>query len=965
MENEKTVKASKIFGELENTFGSFADENSVIEYLYNRSVQDEAMGVASVSDNQNVSGLFTPNPINLFSNQEERFKHIQELQNKQKEVLSKYANLKVVFDPENFIQNTPSLTESQKKNVSENLEAFKHRYTEDVKDKRVQHHFQELYPELKNHNLPKIQINGENIRYVNFGHGEYGTILPAFSIEDNGEEKTLKNFFTKKVKKLEDKTVFVVADGKEEYEISEDKYNEITSPENVEKFLNDIEKEYTETQERNTEIEKNSLNIFEYDGLTYIPVRKLNNEELKLINNREQGEIWKNSIIEKPKNGETYSLSDFTQKAENDDVDLFYCIERGKFFTPIENGIINLNEGKIDEHFRDELQEFYNEKTIQKIIHQNRPLKFNKEKDLDLMQNVGSVLTEGEIFFQNNETLGDIRIKFGNPDKDGLSHIIKRRMDKLIQHDRMLIEEAQKETATILFLALKNISEAPATKETNGRYAIYKDGIKTCIGKDKNGRYIVSGFDFDDTKQEARDAIKSVNAQYGYAPEFLEIYAQVGATYASLSNNISQSQEKSNNVSIDNTQRNSNSVSQTEEELRKELAAAEKKIEALRKKLEETLGQNNSLQRENSAIKDATPAKDNTPAKENQAVSKANQIQDSPGRRRNNEIDTKNFSSENAYTANTPVPKFGLKNKDGKIRIIDGAVFKKQILDEKDPAANKIVLELQKEDGTSEDVEISEFKYQNIINGVERLNKFKEEMGNKQTFGDWFKAHADYNQALLLDEFKLRENTAGNFIHNFKARCLLDARNRDEAIKIAARMVKDMNHKERNRFNKDRKEKGTEEFDNLLINIFDETHAQKQLAIKDVDIFYDVSLSNNSLERGLADENRVLNEMKTGDLIPGCEKFKVGDTVPISITTKGFDGKQRKTPKADFKIARVSKNVNPPRALIFNEKTKAMYLISLTDLKNHLKKVERSQLKEHNKIAKKDYKQVGINGFSY
>lgn len=402
-----------------------------------------------------------------------------------------------------------------------------------------------------------------------------------------------------------------------------------------------------------------------------------------------------------------------------------------------------------------------------------------------------------------------------------------------------------------------------------------------------------------------------------------------------------------------------------EEELRKELAAAKKQIKALEKKLEETLGQNNSLQRENSAIKDATPAKDNTPAKENQAVSKANQIQDSPGRRRNNEIDTKNFSSENAYTANTPVPKFGLKNKDGKIRIIDGAVFKKQILDEKDPAANKIVLELQKEDGTSEDVEISEFKYQNIINGVERLNKFKEEMGNKQTFGDWFKAHEDYNQALLLDEFKLRENTAGNFIHNFKARCLLDARNRDEAIKIAARMVKDMNHKERNRFNKDRKEKGTEEFDNLLINIFDETHAQKQLAIKDVDIFYDVSLSNNSLERGLADENRDLNEMKTGDLIPGCEKFKVGDTVPISITTKGFDGKQRKTPKADFKIARVSKNVNPPRALLFNEKTKAVYLMSLVDLKEHLKKIERSQLKERRKTAERDYKQAGYDGPGY
>lgn len=34
--------------------------------------------------------------------------------------------------------------------------------------------------------------------------------------------------------------------------------------------------------------------------------------------------------------------------------------------------------------------------------------------------------------------------------------------------------------------------------------------------------------------KEAADAIKSVNALYGYAPEFLEIYAQVGAAASEL-----------------------------------------------------------------------------------------------------------------------------------------------------------------------------------------------------------------------------------------------------------------------------------------------------------------------------------------------------------------------------------------------------------------------------------------------
>ena len=104
-------------------------------------------------------------------------------------------------------------------------------------------------------------------------------------------------------------------------------------------------------------------------------------------------------------------------------------------------------------------------------------------------------------------------------------------MDKLIQHDGKSYDEAVKETSAILFLAVRNISEAPAVKETNGRYAVYKNGIKTAIDSDKYGRFVVTGFDFEDTKQEAADSIKSVNALYGYTPEFLEIYAQVGAAY--------------------------------------------------------------------------------------------------------------------------------------------------------------------------------------------------------------------------------------------------------------------------------------------------------------------------------------------------------------------------------------------------------------------------------------------------
>ena len=279
--------------------------------------------------------------------------------------------------------------------------------------------------------------------------------------------------------------------------------------------------------------------VFEYEGLTYIPVRAFTDNEKNLVNNRNPKQIWNGAIIEKPKNGEQYSLEDFKTKSKTKDTDIFYCVERAKFFTPIENGIINLNVDSLNNHFDDDLNKFKNTSIVQDIIKNHRPLVFDKEKDTKLMTNISSVITESDVFLEKNETLGEVRIKFGSFKSGGVNHIIQRRMDKMVKHEGIDIETAQKETTAILFMSLKNVSEAPATKETSGRYAIYKNGIKTIVGTDKNGRYVVTGFDFDDTKSEAAEAIRAVNAQYGYTPEFLEIYAQVGAAYASM-NNIAQ-----------------------------------------------------------------------------------------------------------------------------------------------------------------------------------------------------------------------------------------------------------------------------------------------------------------------------------------------------------------------------------------------------------------------------------------
>ena len=128
------------------------------------------------------------------------------------------------------------------------------------------------------------------------------------------------------------------------------------------------------------------------------------------------------------------------------------------------------------------------------------------------------------------------------------------------------------------------------------------------IGKDDNGRYVVSGFDFEDAKQEAADSIKSVNALYGYTPEFLEIYAQVGAAYAFLSNNITltnpavnnQFENQSTSISEPKTEKN---VSENESELLKENAELLKQKKQFEKMLERLTNEIASLKKENEAIK--------------------------------------------------------------------------------------------------------------------------------------------------------------------------------------------------------------------------------------------------------------------------------------------------------------------------------------------------------------------------
>ena len=51
------------------------------------------------------------------------------------------------------------------------------------------------------------------------------------------------------------------------------------------------------------------------------------------------------------------------------------------------------------------LQKFYNSSDIQNIIKTNRPLVFDKTKDMELTNNLTSVISDGEVFTQKMKIL--------------------------------------------------------------------------------------------------------------------------------------------------------------------------------------------------------------------------------------------------------------------------------------------------------------------------------------------------------------------------------------------------------------------------------------------------------------------------------------------------------------------------------------------------------------------------------
>ena len=146
----------------------------------------------------------------------------------------------------------------------------------------------------------------------------------------------------------------------------------------------------------------------------------------------------------------------------------------------------------------------------------------------------------GDVVFANG-TLGNLEKK--NTGGFGIKHIIDGRYRK----DGL----NEKEISALLYLIKDTVETVIPDDITKNRLNIRKNSIfvgvsKQWLGSDEN--WVITGFAENDEnnviKKEAADAIKAVNAQYGYAPEFLSISRQVGAVIASI-DKITQINEKS------------------------------------------------------------------------------------------------------------------------------------------------------------------------------------------------------------------------------------------------------------------------------------------------------------------------------------------------------------------------------------------------------------------------------------
>ena len=191
-------------------------------------------------------------------------------------------------------------------------------------------------------------------------------------------------------------------------------------------------------------------------------------------------------------------------------------------------------------------------------------LKENAKKDFN---NIEQSLSNGIDFTVNNLKIGEILIEQGSTGKHGygLKHIIEQRYKK--------DGKSEDEITALLSLIVEAARNGEIVRNNEiiqngkdiGTYYLEKNGIIAFVSKNKNGtntQFVITGFDDNEKKEEAADAIKTVIADNSYTQEFIIVKQQVGAVIASLNGTTDKTSVVGGEI-LNNTSTSDSSISKS------------------------------------------------------------------------------------------------------------------------------------------------------------------------------------------------------------------------------------------------------------------------------------------------------------------------------------------------------------------------------------------------------------------
>ncbi len=221
-----------------------------------------------------------------------------------------------------------------------------------------------------------------------------------------------------------------------------------------------------------------------------------------------------------------------------------------------ESAVDSINVGTADkEQQAKEISQAVEAKETEAEKHENRSeaMKGNQNAKKDF-KNLSEAIKNKSSFEVKNPSLGNVSIDFSvNRGKNGLIHIIKRRFEELYKNGKgeADIASIEKRIAAILYSVLNNVKTGVPEAGRNGNtWSLKQNGITAIVKQDK-GKFLLTGFADNASEKEAAETIDAVNAGYGYTPEFLDLYAQVGAVIASENNDISGTENVNGKRTLD------------------------------------------------------------------------------------------------------------------------------------------------------------------------------------------------------------------------------------------------------------------------------------------------------------------------------------------------------------------------------------------------------------------------------